>query len=129
MCPDVKLRDPTEAVALAETATKLDPKDYRLPVTLGAAYYRTGNWNAAVAALEKPIQMTGVGNSLGWCLMAMAQWQLGNRDAARDSYQKAVDWVEKNQPDDPDLIRVRSEAAELLGIPQTQPASAPASRP
>jgi len=128
-CPDVKLRDPTEALALAEKAAKLDPKDERTPVILGAAYYRTGNWNAAMATLQTPIQRSQLGQRLDWCLLAMAQWQSGNRDAARVSYQKVVESMEKNEPDASDMIRLRSEAAELLGIPQTQPCTAPATQP
>jgi hypothetical protein len=46
----------------------------------------------------------------------MAKWQLGDRRAAREWNDKAVEWMQKNQPNDAELIRFRSEAAELLGV-------------
>ena len=39
-CPDAKLRDPKQAVALAEEAVKLAPENPDYPNTLGVAYYR-----------------------------------------------------------------------------------------
>ena len=59
----------------------------------------------------------------------MAYWQLGQRNEARTWYDKAVAWMGKNQPTDPELVRFCAEAAELLRIPLPNPASAPASRP
>ena len=48
----------------------------------------------------------------------MAHWQVGNKEEARRWYDKAVEWMEKNKPDDEELRRFRAEAAELLGIPE-----------
>jgi hypothetical protein len=48
--------------------------------------------------------------------LAMAHWQLGQRDEARKSYEIAVNWMDANAPTDKSLIRLRAEAAELLGV-------------
>ena len=45
----------------------------------------------------------------------MSHWQLGKKDEARQWYDKAVEWMEKNKPDDEELKRFRAEAEELLG--------------
>ena len=48
--------------------------------------------------------------------LAMAHWQLGDKPQARSWYDKAVSWMEKNQPKNEELIRFRAEAAALLGV-------------
>jgi hypothetical protein len=58
----------------------------------------------------------------------MAEWQLGNKDEAREWYENAVEWMEKNAADNKELIRFRAEAAELLGVKektQNDPSPAP----
>jgi len=46
----------------------------------------------------------------------MAHWRLGDKAQARSWYDKAVPWMEKNQPKNAELIRFRTEAAALLGV-------------
>jgi hypothetical protein len=48
--------------------------------------------------------------------LAMAHWQLGDKEEARRWYYQAVAWMEKYSPMDEDLRRFRPEAAALLGI-------------
>ena len=40
----------------------------------------------------------------------------GDKEQARLWYDRAVQWMEKNQPQDKELPRFRAEAAALLGI-------------
>lgn len=47
--------------------------------------------------------------------LAMAHWQLGEKDKAREWFAKSVQWMEKGAKDE-ELRRFRVEAAELLGI-------------
>ena len=47
---------------------------------------------------------------------SMAQWQLGNQVEARKYYDQAVQWMEENKPQDKELRRFRTEAAELLKL-------------
>lgn len=46
----------------------------------------------------------------------MAYWQSDNKDEARKWFDRAVTWMEKNQPQNEELRRFRTEAAELLGV-------------
>ncbi len=49
--------------------------------------------------------------------MATTWWQLGNTEQARESYDRAVQWMDNNPPANQELRAVRAEAAERLGIP------------
>jgi hypothetical protein len=69
-----------------------------------------------VAALEKALQLRSGGDSSDWFFLAMAHWQLGEREQARQRYGQAVQWMNKNNPYDVELCRLRAEAATLLGI-------------
>jgi hypothetical protein len=46
----------------------------------------------------------------------MAHWQLERTDEARKLYDKAVERMDKNDPQNEELLRFRAEAVELLGI-------------
>jgi tetratricopeptide (TPR) repeat protein len=115
-CPDRKLRDPGQATELARKAVELDPKNPLYPNTLGVAQYRAGDFKAAIEALNKSMERRNGGDSFDWLFLAMAHWELGNKDEARQWYDRAVAWMEKNRPKDEELRRFRAEAEELLGI-------------
>jgi serine/threonine protein kinase/tetratricopeptide (TPR) repeat protein len=116
-CPDRKLRDPARALELARKAVELAPQEGGHWNTIGVALYRTGDWKAAIEALEKAQSLAPDAN-LGFdgFFLAMAHWQLGHKDEARTWYDKAVAGTEKNKPRELDLARFRAEAAALLGV-------------
>ena len=109
-------RDPKRAVRLATRAVELAPKVGSNWNTLGAAHYRAGDWKAAIEALTKSMELSNGGDSNDWFFLAMAHWQLGDKPQARSWYDKAVAWMEKNQPKNEELIRFRAEAAALLEV-------------
>ena len=85
--------------------------------TLGVVRYRAGDWKAAIEALTKSMDLLpGQQESFNTFFLAMAHWQLGDKSQARSWYDKAVSWMEKNQPKNAELIRFRDEAAALLGV-------------
>ena len=108
-------RDPKRAVELATRALKLSAKPSYWN-TLGAARYRDGDWKAAIDALTKSMERSNGGDGNDWFFLAMAHWQLGDKPQGRSWYDKAVPWMEKNQPKNEELIRFRAEAAALLGV-------------
>jgi tetratricopeptide (TPR) repeat protein len=114
-CPEPKLRDSRRAVEHAEKAVQLAPKQGNYWNTLGAARYRNGEWKEALAALEKSMELGQGGDPHDWFFMAMSQWQIGQQDEARKWHDRAVQWMEKNQSDNEELQRFRSESAALLG--------------
>jgi serine/threonine protein kinase/Flp pilus assembly protein TadD len=113
-CPDARLRDPARAVAVAQKAVALAPGQGTCWNTLGLAHYQAGDWKAAVAALKKSMALSKGGDSYDWFLLAMAHGQLGEKDAARKHYDRAVRWMENNQPRNEELRRWRVAAQALL---------------
>ena len=120
-CPNAKYRDPTYAVQLAHNAVELVPQEATFWNTLGVCYYRQGNWQKAIEALERSSQYFG-DDAVGFnaTFIAMAQWQLGNREEAQRQYDLAVNWMRENELVDEELYRFCREAAELLGRSETQ---------
>jgi serine/threonine protein kinase/Flp pilus assembly protein TadD len=121
-CSDPRLRDPKQAVAAAKKAVEPEPKNGSFWNTLGIAYYRNGEYPAAVEALGRATELPNDevqdgGNSYNWFFLAMAHHQLGEKDLARQCYGKAVEWMKKNRPNNVELRRFRAEAEEVLGIP------------
>jgi tetratricopeptide (TPR) repeat protein len=115
-CPDLRLRDPGQAVAHAKKAVELAPDSGMIWNTLGVAQYRNGDWKAAVEALRKSVQLRQGSDSADFFFLAMAHWQLGEKQKARAWYDRAVAWMDKNRPQNEELNRFRSEAAALLGL-------------
>jgi tetratricopeptide (TPR) repeat protein len=122
-CPDLKVRDAERAVNLAQKTVVDAPKDGNLWNTLGVAQYRAGAFQAAIKALNKSMELRQGGDSFDSLFLAMAHWQLGKKDEARQWYDKAVEWMEKNNLADDELRRFRTEAEELLGIKKLEPQS------
>jgi serine/threonine protein kinase/tetratricopeptide (TPR) repeat protein len=114
-CPDPEFRDPREAVRVASRAVELSPTDGSAWRVLGEAHCSAGNWWAAAEAIEKSMEL-GTPGPYHWLRLAIAQSQLGNKDQARASFDKAVAWMEKNPRKNDDLARYRAEAAALLGL-------------
>jgi tetratricopeptide (TPR) repeat protein len=114
--PDPAFRDASLAVEFAIRAVALAPRSHNYWNTLGAARYRAGNWEGAIAAYEKSMKLRKGGTSFDWFFLAMDYWELGERDKARLWYERAVQWMEKHEPKNDELLRFRAEAAELLGL-------------
>jgi tetratricopeptide (TPR) repeat protein len=119
------VRDPGQAAAelargaveVARRAVELVPYQSSHWNTLGAALYRAGDWKAAISALEKSEALAPDKDlAINGFFLAMARWQLGQKDQARDWYGRAVAWMVKNQPENKGLHRFRAEAAALLGL-------------
>jgi serine/threonine protein kinase len=122
-CPDPKLWDPRRAVEYAQKAVQGAPATSMN--TLGVAQYRARDWKAAITTLQKAVELEGgPATSFNTFFLAMAHWQLGQKDEARKRYDQAVQWMEKNNPNDQELRRFRAEAAELLQIQDPPPSEA-----
>jgi WD40 repeat protein/serine/threonine protein kinase/tetratricopeptide (TPR) repeat protein len=115
-CTDETIRDPGRAVELARIAVDRRPEQGSSWNTLGVAHYRAGNWKAAIEALTQSMELRNGGDSFDWFVQAMAHWQLGDKPQARSWFDRAVPWMEKNQPTSEELVRFRAEAAVLLGV-------------
>jgi tetratricopeptide (TPR) repeat protein len=110
-------REPQWALRLAKRAVELAPQNGTNWNTLGAAYYRAGNAKEAVAALQKSMDLQSGGDSFDFFFLAMAEWKLGEKDKARQWYDKAVAALPKTKDPQKELLGFQTEAATLLGIP------------
>jgi serine/threonine protein kinase/tetratricopeptide (TPR) repeat protein len=113
--PDQRYRDPARAIKLAGKAIGRAPNDREYWATMGLARFRVGEWDGAIAALEKGPPERNGGNAADW-IMAMAHWRRGEREQARIRFDKAVLWLDRNKPRDDDMLVLRAEAAALLGL-------------
>ena len=120
--PELQHKDPARALELAQRAVELSPHEYSYWHTLGIAQYRAGNWEEAIAALEKSCRLetgtNGMGNAWQWLFLAMANWRLGRPLEARTWYDKSLE-LEKAWPEE--LRRNRDEAAMLLHSTDPRP--------
>ncbi|HZZ82061.1 MAG TPA: protein kinase, partial [Gemmataceae bacterium] len=130
-CPELKLRDLSRAVELANKAIQIEPKASNNWTALGMARYRLGQWQGAHTALEESLRLnsnsyggaTNWPDSIDWFFLAMSQWQLLKKDEARKSYDRGIQWMKNDierETEDTNQIRFRHEAAELLEITDDQ---------
>ena len=80
------------------------------------AQYRNGSWTATIEALMKSVQLRKGGDSFDFFFLALAHWQLNEKDKARAWFDRGVAWMDKNKPQDGELKRFRAEATALLGL-------------
>jgi serine/threonine protein kinase/Flp pilus assembly protein TadD len=113
---DEAIREFRTGIELAQKAVELAPCNDWYWKPLGFAHYYVGTWKEAIAALEKSMQLRDGGDNSEWFFLAMAHWQLGEKERARKWFDQAVQWMDKNKPKDKELGRLRAEAAELLGV-------------
>jgi serine/threonine protein kinase/Flp pilus assembly protein TadD len=118
-CRDPKLRDPSQAVQHARKAVELAPSERNNWNTLGVAEFRAADWKGAIAALEKSSELGQGGDGFDWFFLAMAHWQLGDKDKARQWYDRSVAWMKKDASSDEDISRLRLEAAALLMVEES----------
>src|SRR5213078_258754 len=100
-------------------AVELSPGSSWAWFRLGCARYRAGAWKDSIEAMHKSIELDDSpkgGESAQWFFLAMAHWRLGEKDKAREWYDQAARWLDKNEPQNVELRRFRAEAADLLGI-------------
>ena len=108
---DPSYRDAPRAVELARRALALEPKNGSFWNTLGVALYRNGDWAAAIEALENSEALLAPDTypAHNGFFLAMAHWQRGEKDQARQWYDRAVAWMDRNQQQDDELKRFRAK--------------------
>jgi non-specific serine/threonine protein kinase/serine/threonine-protein kinase len=115
---DLAHRDPRRAIEMANELIRNTPKVRDVWTALGVAHYRAGAWNDAIAALEKSEAVApGCFTAVNGYFLAMAFWQLGDKEKARAWYAQALPSAETaSQPTRRELALFRTEASRLLGI-------------
>jgi eukaryotic-like serine/threonine-protein kinase len=110
-------RNPERALNVARRCVELAPNQAMSLNTLGVVLYRANRYAEAIATLDRSPE-AGHDAYDGYALFfqAMAHWQLGDKPKALTGFKKAVEWMDKNQPADEELVLFRAEAAALLGL-------------
>ncbi|MGL4423397.1 MAG: hypothetical protein ACRCZF_22255, partial [Gemmataceae bacterium] len=116
-CTEPTFRNPPRAVELAEKAVALAPEFAAHWQVLGAAHIRHGNTAKAISALTTAIARRPTGNGFDPFYLALAHGHQGDSAEAKQWYTKATEWANQYAPKDPELARLRSEVAVLLGNP------------
>ena len=117
-----KLRHHERALEVALEAVELHPQHSGTWSTLGVARYRNGQWSEAITALEKSVEISSGGTPADWLFLAMAHWQLNQKEEARKWYDKAVAWINSKASADAELLRFRPK-------PKSCSASRPVNHP
>jgi serine/threonine protein kinase/tetratricopeptide (TPR) repeat protein len=108
---------PSRILELAARAFRTDENFFFCWQVLGMARYRAGQWDAAIAALERANELEGdPGSAFNGFFLAMAYQRKGDAARARDWYDRSVAWVIQHKSDDKRLPKYRAEAATVLGL-------------
>jgi tetratricopeptide (TPR) repeat protein len=114
-CPKPELRQPAQALALAQKATQLEKGVAGYWNTLGVVYCRLKKWDQAVVALRQSVRLSGEGDCVDWLFLAIAYHKLDREAEARRWYDRALTWMDEHKPQDEELLRFRDEATRLIG--------------
>jgi tetratricopeptide (TPR) repeat protein len=114
-----------QLVDLAKRAVVLAPHNGRLWSMLGASYYRAGEHAKAVRTLTHSLSLNGA-NADDFLLLAMAHWQQGQKEEARQWFKAAVLRMQHGAHyvwSTSKAIQFGQEAKALLGLDPTTPAA------
>jgi hypothetical protein len=117
------VKDPALALSLAIKTTEGYPECSTYWNTLGASYYRTGDFKAADAALERSMTLGNGGTVFDYIFLTMTHAQLGNQEQAHRWFAEAVGSMERHHTDHPELRDLCAEAKSLLSAVPETPAS------
>jgi eukaryotic-like serine/threonine-protein kinase len=106
------------ALASAQKAVELQPKNWMYWNTLGVTAFRSKDWKSATAALRESISLNeGGGGAIDFFFLAMTFWHEGKTEDARMYFKKGEGNYLKNNPGDTELRQLYLEASDLMGLP------------
>ena len=104
------------ALASAQRAVDLKPKNWMYWNTLGVAAFRSNDWEAAASALESSLSLNAPGGAIDFFFLAMTLWHQGKTEEALKYFNKGASY-QKNNPSDPELYQFHWEASQLMKLP------------
>ena len=102
------------AADLAKKAVEQSRSAGHIWNTLGVAHYRAGEWQEAITALQKSMELRQGGDSADWFFLAMAHWQLDQKQDARIWLSKAIEWADAHAKNSAEIQGFRAEAEKLI---------------
>jgi len=119
-CPQAKFRDPAKSIELVTIAINLQPEQWEYWNTLGVARYRCNKMSEAIKALEQSCSKSGGGNAFDFFFLAMAHYQSGHIDKAKEYYAKAMEDSKGGATLIEPIHHLRKEAEGLMGHLETE---------
>jgi serine/threonine protein kinase/tetratricopeptide (TPR) repeat protein len=114
--PDPRERDRARIRELAREAVERSPQDALSWNTLALALYRDQQYESALAAIRRAVERGSTPSVIDWLALALIQSRRGARDEALHWYRKAATALGQGGPHSSNLIRLRDEAAALVGL-------------
>jgi hypothetical protein len=105
--------EPARAVAMAEKAVAARPGEAGYVHTLAVAHYRAGQFDQAVQRPQASQDFEWGAHVVDWLLLAMAQQRLGQGAEARQSLERAVQWIDQANRGKPAGAAVRLPVPSL----------------
>jgi tetratricopeptide (TPR) repeat protein len=122
-CPDGQLRDSARAAQLAREGMEWASQQFDKEAHTGfreilaVAQYQSGDAKAGLEVLESVTLRDPHSCALVF-FEAMVRQKLGDGKRAAQAFDRGVEWMARNRPTDPELRRLRAEAAALVDVPQ-----------
>ena len=85
-------------------------------VTGGVGWFRAGSHGGAVSFLDDFAAADSGADSYAWFYLAMALHRQGKPDEARQQYQQATAWMDEHDPDNLELLELKREATQVIGL-------------
>jgi serine/threonine protein kinase/tetratricopeptide (TPR) repeat protein len=119
-CANPKFRDPGNATQFAGIAIDQMKGIGEGWITLGVAHFRAKKYADAIQALKTGVNLPTVYDiCTAHFFLAMAHWKKGEKEEALRCYEAGVAQLNK-EPEMLEYLRVRDEAATMLGVPQAE---------
>ena len=111
--PDQRLQNTSEAIQLAEGATKTSPNNARYWKTLGVAYFRAKDFRKSTEALENSLSIESA-NEHVLLFLAMSLAKAGQQESALKYFEQATTMHERQTNPDAELARCYEEAKRMI---------------
>jgi len=108
------VKDPGLALSLALITTERYSECSTYCNTLGACYYRTCDFKAALAALDRSLTLGAGDSAFDHLFLSMAHAQLGDQEQAHRGFAAAMRLIEPHHAERSDLRNLCAEAESLL---------------
>jgi hypothetical protein len=108
------VRDPLRAVRLATEAVAGAPDRGAYWNTLGVALYHTGDWDAAIQAIERSIALSSGGMGPDFLVLALVHGRRGDHTRARSWFLRAESRLRESPAEATGCELLRREVLDLL---------------
>jgi tetratricopeptide (TPR) repeat protein len=120
--PDPSVREVAHGLLLAVKVTQAQPGCKAYWNTLGAAYYRAGDFEAAITALNRNTTVSDRGTVFDHVFLAMAHAELGNHEESRLWLSLVMSEKERDYPGHSELTRLCDEVHSVIAAGPDAPA-------